>query len=122
MPTERKSGHKTNQEVFRFPQSDHANEFANKNGVHPHNNYIFLLTFKGKKSYRQPSATLTSTKQRLWKWALKSPPKYIYLVMFVKLAIFTQCQKRMSYFIHFHMFYIVKTRLTLARCAASGAE
>lgn len=89
MPEERKSGHKTNQDTFKFLQSDHANEFANKNSVHPQQLYSSPhIQGKKEKSYRQQSATLTSTKWRLWKWALKFPPKYIYLVLFVKLAIF----------------------------------
>lgn len=88
MPAERKSRQKTNQDVFTFPQSDHANKFANNNGVHPQQLHPSAHMQGEKKSYRQQTATLSCTKWKLWKWALKCPPIYTYLVMFVTVVIF----------------------------------
>lgn len=78
MPAERKSRQKTNQDVFTFPQSDHANKFANNNGVHPQQLHPSAHMQGGKKELQTADGHLNLHKMKAVKMSFEMSPN-IYL-------------------------------------------
>lgn len=71
-----------------FPQSDHADEFSNKNGVHLHQFYPPPRSQGKKKKLQKGAGHLSFQKMKAVKVSFDISPRDTYLAMFIKPDIF----------------------------------